>query len=98
MNVHNAVPAYAVHDGMGAIPHEAGTAFRVWGPNAACVAIVGDFSDWTDDAAAMTAGPDGNWYVDVPSACAGQECRFRIEGSDGAEVVIRAYAALVYTR
>ena len=47
----NATP----HPGMGAIPHDAGVAFRVWAPHAEAVSVIGTFNDWTKDAAADDA-------------------------------------------
>ncbi len=35
--------------GLGSMPHEGGTAFRVWAPNADAVAVTGSFTDWSED-------------------------------------------------
>jgi 1,4-alpha-glucan branching enzyme len=36
--------------GMGAIPHEGGTTFRVWAPHAEAVSVMGTFNDWSAEA------------------------------------------------
>lgn len=38
-----------------------GCLFRTWAPNAAGVAVVGDFNQWDPDVTPMTAGPNGIW-------------------------------------
>ena len=35
--------------GMGAIPHAKGVAFRVWAPHAQKVAVIGSFNDWAGE-------------------------------------------------
>ncbi|MCE0487807.1 alpha-amylase family glycosyl hydrolase [Ornithinimicrobium sediminis] len=67
-----------VHTGMGAIPHEAGTAFRVWAPHAGAVVVTGDFDGWSGSDHPLADEGDGYWYADVPGAHAGQEYKFRI--------------------
>ena len=54
--------------GMGAIPHAAGVAFRVWAPHADQVAVSGSFNDWSKDADPMTGEGNGYWYVDLAHA------------------------------
>ena len=93
MNAHT--PPAAAHAGMGAIVHDAGTAFRVWAPNAASVHVFGDFNDWSDDAVPMTRDDAGFWYADVEGAGNGQEYRYRIEGDDGVVSRIDPYARAV---
>jgi 1,4-alpha-glucan branching enzyme len=65
--------------GMGAVPHEAGTTFRVWAPHAQSVGVVGTFNDW--DAARHLLSRDDNgkaetWSADVAEAKPGDEYRF----------------------
>ncbi len=68
-----------VHGGMGAIPHEAGVAFRVWAPNADAVFVTGAFDAWSPEAHPMAReGEGGYWYADIASAAIGHEYRFRI--------------------
>jgi 1,4-alpha-glucan branching enzyme len=80
---------------MGAIPHERGTAFRVWAPHATAVQVVGDFNDWAENAAPMTAEGDGHSYADIAGAGEGHEYRFRIEGPEGAVTRIDPHAHAV---
>ena len=58
----------AILPGMGAIPHDAGTAFRVWAPHAEAVAVTGSFNDWSEEGEALTSEDNGHWYGDVPGA------------------------------
>ena len=85
-------PIEAAHPGMGALPHDAGTAFRVWAPNAEAVFVTGDFNDWSEDAAPMTHEENGFWYADVEGARPGQEYRFRLTGPHGEFSRIDPYA------
>lgn len=71
-----------VYTGMGATPHEAGVAFRVWAPHADAVYVVASFDDWAADAHPMEKEGDGYWYADLASASIGDEYRFRIVNSD----------------
>jgi 1,4-alpha-glucan branching enzyme len=68
--------------GMGAMPHDAGTAFRVWAPNADAVSVIGSFNDWAADAAPMTRAADGTWQADVAGARPGDEYRFLIRNGE----------------
>ncbi len=65
-------------DGMGALPHDDGVAFRVWAPHAEAVAVVGDFNDWDDGADPLTSEENGYWYLDVPAARPGHEYKFLV--------------------
>ncbi|HEX4612111.1 MAG TPA: alpha-amylase family glycosyl hydrolase, partial [Urbifossiella sp.] len=70
--------------GMGAIPHAAGVAFRVWAPNATAVSVIGSFNDWKPAAHPMTRENDeGYWYADVPGAKVGAEYRFHLDTPAG---------------
>ena len=71
-----------VHEGMGAIVHQGGVAFRVWAPNAGSVFVKGDFNDWSDEATALAREENGTWYADVSSAKPGQEYKFLIHNGD----------------
>jgi len=71
-----------VHAGMGAIPHAAGVAFRVWAPNATAVSVVGTFNDFKPGAHPMARENDeGYWYADVPGA-KGRVLPEAVESSD----------------
>ncbi len=69
--------------GMGAIPHDQGTAFRVWAPHAEAVAVTGSFDDWSEEGTPLAAEADGVWYGDVPGARPGDEYRFLIRTPEG---------------
>jgi len=68
----------AHREGMGAIVHEGGVAFRIWAPHADRVFVTGSFNDWADDADPMTREDGGTWYADLAHAKVGDEYRFRI--------------------
>jgi 1,4-alpha-glucan branching enzyme len=65
-----------VWQGMGAIVHPGGVAFRVWAPNAQAVFVKGDFNKWSEDATSLSHEENGYWYADVKSAKPGQEYKF----------------------
>jgi 1,4-alpha-glucan branching enzyme len=64
--------------GLGALSHEHGTAFRVWAPSAQKVTVSGSFNNWSAEATPMEAEPGGHWYVDVPEVGAGAIYRYAI--------------------
>ena len=68
--------------GMGALPHESGTAFRVWAPHADRVWVMGDFNDWSRTKDALKTEDNGYWYLDVPGARPGQEYKYLIKNGD----------------
>jgi len=66
--------------GMGAIPHDAGVAFRVWAPHAEGVSVVGSFNTWEAGKHPLTReNPEGYWYTDVPVAKIGDEYRYALK-------------------
>ena len=67
-----------VKAGMGPVPHEKGTTFRVWAPNAQKVYVVGAFNDWKERANPLTHEGDGYWATDVPRAKPGDEYKFML--------------------
>ena len=80
-------------DGMGAIIHDDGVAFRVWAPNAAAVSVIGSFNDWQSDAHPMLRENDaGYWYVDIEEAAKGDEYRYCLQTSAGELSRIDPYA------
>jgi 1,4-alpha-glucan branching enzyme len=86
-------PAAAHKPGMGAIPHEAGVAFRVWAPHAEKVAVIGTFNNWDKATHPMVKENDsGYWYADVNSAKVGQEYRFHLTTPFGEFSRIDPYA------
>ena len=68
--------------GLGSMPHEGGTAFRVWAPHADAVAVTGSFTEWSGDGHAMEAEDNGHWYADVEGVEPGAEYQFVIHNGD----------------
>lgn len=68
--------------GLGSMPHDGGTAFRVWAPNADAVAVTGAFTDWSGDGHAMVSEDNGHWYADVEGVRPGDEYQFVITNGD----------------
>jgi len=64
--------------GIGAIPYESGTTFRVWAPNASAVKVAGSFNGWSATANPLASEGNGHWSVDVAGAGEGQEYKFVI--------------------
>lgn len=62
--------------GMGAIPHEGGTTFRVWAPHAESVSVMGDFNDWSGEANPLAPEEDGFWAVNVPGVRPGDQYKY----------------------
>jgi 1,4-alpha-glucan branching enzyme len=78
--------------GMGAIVHESGIAFRVWVPHAEGVFVTGSFNAWSPDAHPMAREGSGYWYADIASAAIGDEYRYRIVNGDKQLLRIDPYA------
>lgn len=72
----------AAHEGMGAIVHEGGVAFRVWAPNADEVAVIGSFNNFDNQRHPMTREENGTWYLDIREAKAGDEYRYFIRNGE----------------
>ncbi|MGB3189295.1 MAG: alpha-amylase family glycosyl hydrolase [Limnoraphis sp.] len=51
--------------GMGSIPYETGTTFRVWVPFANAVFVAGKFNNWNDSSHPLTSEGNGNWSADI---------------------------------
>jgi 1,4-alpha-glucan branching enzyme len=70
--------------GMGAIPYDGGTTFRVWAPNAQRVQVVGDFNGWDPmKGVELASEGNGNWSLDVPEAGHGQKYKLLIQSRSG---------------
>ncbi len=73
------------HDGMGANPYSsttpgaAGTAFRVWAPNAAAVSLAGTFNNWSSSLNPLVSEGNGNWSLDVRNVSPGAEYQYVID-------------------
>jgi 1,4-alpha-glucan branching enzyme len=75
------------------ITHEGaqGVHFAVWAPNAACVALVGDFNDWEGARHVMRRRADiGVWEIFVPDIGAWRAYKYRIVGPDGTVQPLKA--------
>lgn len=82
-------------EGMGAIPVEGGTAFRVWAPHADAVTVFGDFNEWRNDADALENEGNGFWYGFVEGAVAGQEYKYQITNGENSFARVDPYARQV---
>jgi 1,4-alpha-glucan branching enzyme len=72
-----------LHEKLGAHLHEAGASFAVWAPNAASVAVVGDFNDWDPRRHPMQGSESGVWSVDVPAVRQGAVYKYHIVSRHG---------------
>jgi 1,4-alpha-glucan branching enzyme len=80
--------------GMGARPYGAGTAFRVWAPDAQSVAVTGDFTGWAAGVP-LAREPAGTWSADVPGAAPGQAYQYVITTGAGPLTRVDPYARQV---
>jgi 1,4-alpha-glucan branching enzyme len=76
--------APAHRPGMGAVPFDGGTTFRVWAPHASGVFVVGEFNGWHGRSHPLGAEDGGYWSIEVPDAHPGQEYQFVLT-RDGAD-------------
>ncbi|MCF4006971.1 1,4-alpha-glucan branching protein GlgB [Corynebacterium uropygiale] len=61
-----------------------GTSFAVWAPNAASIALIGDFNGWNPAQHPMRAlGSTGVWEIFLPDVHAGARYKFAILTQDG---------------
>jgi 1,4-alpha-glucan branching enzyme len=67
-----------LYEKLGAHCSEAGTDFAVWAPNAASVAVVGDFNGWDPRAHPMRGSDAGVWSARIPEARPGAVYKFHI--------------------
>ncbi|WP_426060252.1 alpha-amylase family glycosyl hydrolase [Hymenobacter sp. B1770] len=72
------LPSATLQPGMGAVPHAAGTTFRVWAPHAEAVAVIGSFNEWDAARNTLQLEGDGYWATDVAGAQPGDEYKYRI--------------------
>jgi 1,4-alpha-glucan branching enzyme len=78
--------------GMGAIPHGAGVAFRLWAPHAERVSVIGSFNEWNGDQHPLRSEEHGYWYADVAEAQVGNEYKFLLTTDKGELCRIDPYA------
>jgi 1,4-alpha-glucan branching enzyme len=75
------------------IEHEgaSGVHFAVWAPNAAHVALVGDFNDWDQRRHPMRRRSDiGVWEIFLPDIGPGRAYKYRITGANGKAQPLKA--------
>jgi 1,4-alpha-glucan branching enzyme len=72
-----------VHRFLGAHPDETGTWFVLWAPNAAQVAVTGDFSGWDEERRLEPIASSGLWSAHVPGARPGQSYRYAVTTHGG---------------
>ena len=56
---------------LGAHPHDGGTRFAVWAPNAAAIEVIGDWNQWLGGDPLARRGVAGLWEGEVPRAAIG---------------------------
>ena len=64
--------------GMGAIPGDGVTCFRVWAPHAERVSVVGDFNGWDAARHPLRREDNGLWFAEVAGAKPGQPYQFEL--------------------
>jgi 1,4-alpha-glucan branching enzyme len=62
--------------GMGAMPFDGGTGFRVWTPFASSLAVAGTFNGWNPANGPLTSEGNGYWSTDVPNAKIDDQYKF----------------------
>jgi 1,4-alpha-glucan branching enzyme len=70
--------ADTAHQGLCAVPHRDGVAFRVWAPHADAVHVTGTFNDWSLDATPMAREDGGTWYAEAENGAPGDEYRILV--------------------
>lgn len=73
--------------GMGAVPHKAGTFFRVWAPHARAVYVTGSFNNWHFRQTPLAREKNGCWSVNVSQAMVGDEYKFVVQS--GSQQLLR---------
>ncbi|MEL7498369.1 MAG: alpha-amylase family glycosyl hydrolase [Planctomycetota bacterium] len=69
--------------GMGALPFEGGSAFRVWAPFATSVHVAGDFNGWSNVNAPLVNEGNGHWSMEHRDANPGHKYKYVIRnGTD----------------
>ncbi|MCG3208671.1 MAG: 1,4-alpha-glucan branching enzyme GlgB [Anaerolineae bacterium] len=68
----------ATQPGMGALPHEAGTSFRVWAPHAGQVFVTGTFNNWSRWRSPLAREANGYWSANVAQAGPGDTYKYII--------------------
>ncbi len=79
-------------EGMGAVLHAGGVAFRVWAPHAERVSVIGSFNGWDSSKHPLQSEENGYWYADVAEACVGDQYKFQLTTTYGEFKRIDPYA------
>jgi 1,4-alpha-glucan branching enzyme len=66
--------------GMGAVPFDDGTSFRVWAPHATAVSVAGQFNGWSESADPLTDEGNGYWSAFVSAARPPHQYKFVLAG------------------
>src|SRR6185295_15557787 len=74
--------ARSTRPGMGSIPYDGGTTFRVWAPHADRVAVAGQFNNWALDANPLASEGNGYWSADLPGVAPGDEYKYVLTNGD----------------
>ncbi|MDJ0693233.1 alpha-amylase family glycosyl hydrolase [Mastigocoleus sp. MO_188.B34] len=72
----------SVRTGMGAIPFDGGTTFRVWAPFASSVSVTATFNGWSDTANPLASENNGYWSADITGAKIGEQYKYVIVNRD----------------
>jgi 1,4-alpha-glucan branching enzyme len=75
-----------IHRFLGAHPDENGTWFALWAPNAASVAVSGDFTGWQEERRLEPIATSGLWTAHVAEARPGQSYRYAITTHGGERI------------
>jgi 1,4-alpha-glucan branching enzyme len=75
-----------IHRFLGAHPDESGTWFVLWAPNAASVAVSGDFTGWQEERQLEPIAASGLWSAHVGGARPGQSYRYAITTHGGERI------------
>lgn len=71
-------PTVSNRPGMGAMPYDEGTTFRVWSKFATEIYVAGDFNGWSRTANPLASEGNEYWSVDVTGAKEGDRYRYVI--------------------
>ena len=72
-----------LHEVLGAHHDGGDTIFRVWAPNAAKIAVIGDFNGWNPEAHPMHPSESGVWETTIAGAHPGQTYKYAIGAAGG---------------
>jgi 1,4-alpha-glucan branching enzyme len=79
-----------LHEKLGAHVVGDGVEFAVWAPNAASVAVIGDFNGWDPRRHPMMSSDAGIWQLRIPGARQGSVYKYHIVSKHGAYTADKA--------